>query len=180
MVVAHSLLGDNDLFRAIDDEVSSLVEGAVLPILHSLKFVEFLQLAELGPQHYWYLSDEDLVLFVLLEHLLNLLFSLLSLRVFFIVVVHFFLGKGDVGIQLGGVSQIPDSRLMRKHWFVLAIGFQLSWMLTDTNLSKLDFPDQVFTCFVFLSSDVLRHNVNLHLSNLVDDFLDIEIQKPVE
>jgi hypothetical protein len=46
LVVAHSLLSHNYLFRAIDDEVASLVVPTVLAVFDSLVLIEVLELAK--------------------------------------------------------------------------------------------------------------------------------------
>jgi len=69
---------------------------------------------------------------------------------------------------------------VREHRLVFAIGFQLSRMFTDRNLGEFDFPDLVLAGLPWLSSDVLGYHINLYFSDFIDDFLDVEIQKPIK
>ena len=55
-------------------------------------------------------------------------------------------------------------------------------MLTDTDLSELDLPDEIFvSIFVdHFAGDVLRHNINLNFPNFIHNFLNIELDEAIE
>ena len=55
-------------------------------------------------------------------------------------------------------------------------------MFTDTDLAKLDFPNQILVSVLILhlASDVLRYDIDLYFSNLIDNLLDIELNESVK
>lgn len=71
---------------------------------------------------------------------------------------------------------------MWKHWKISVVELKHPWMLTDGDLSKLDLPNEVLACLLLpiFTCNILWNNINLDLSNLVDNFLNIEIQKSIE
>lgn len=65
-----------------------------------MHLVELFELAEFGPEHDGYFTNEDLVYFVLFENILDLLLSFLSLWIFLIEVLHLLLGEDNVSVEL--------------------------------------------------------------------------------
>jgi hypothetical protein len=100
LIIAHALLGNNDLFRTVDDEVPTLVKIAVFAISDSLQFIHLFELAELAPQHDRHLSDKDFVFLEFFKHLLYFLLSLLSQRIFLVEVIQLFLRHRNVRVHL--------------------------------------------------------------------------------
>jgi hypothetical protein len=81
LIVCHSLLSDNNLFTAIDDEVASLVKLAVLATVHSVILVQAVQLTELRAEHYRDLANHNSGRIELAEYLFDLSLALTSLLI---------------------------------------------------------------------------------------------------
>ncbi len=81
LVVSHSLLCDYDFFTAVDDEVASLVELAVLATVYSIILVQAVQLTELRAEHNRNLANHNSGRIELAEYLLDLSLALASLLV---------------------------------------------------------------------------------------------------
>lgn len=78
LVVSHSLLSDNNLFTAIDDEVASLVKLAVLATVDSVILVQAVQLTELRAEHYRDLANHNSGRIELAEYLFDFSLALAS------------------------------------------------------------------------------------------------------
>jgi hypothetical protein len=71
---------------------------------------------------------------------------------------------------------------VRKHRNVAIILLQHPWSFTDRDLSKLGFPNEVLVSLLLpiFARDILSDDIHLDLTNFIDDFLDIEVQKSIE
>jgi len=62
---------------------------------------------------------------------------------------------------------------MREQRIILSI-FKMSWMLADADLTKLELPDKILASLKLLTDGVLWHDLDLNLSNFIDNFLNSE------
>ena len=109
LVVGHALLSDYDFLRSIDDKVPTLVKAAVFSIPDSLQLVELLELAEFGADHDWDFSDEEFGVLLLAYDSLDLLYSLLSFFVEFVLIFEFLFGYDDVDKKLSRIGQVANA-----------------------------------------------------------------------
>jgi hypothetical protein len=81
LVVGHSLLSNDDLFTAVDDEVATLVKLTVFTTVHSIILVQAVKLTELRAEHDWNLANHNSGRIELAENLFDLSLALASLLI---------------------------------------------------------------------------------------------------
>lgn len=158
-VGSHALIGDDDFLTAIDDKVPSLIKNTLLSIFGYLFVVQAPKLAELRSDHDGDLAQEDLHLglnFQFLEFSVTSLYladlnaidlkatvvpdSPDSLAVLIFLDVNLLkLPHLDVDIDLSGVSQVPEARLMRIDRFVALVSLLDAGEGIHADLIEADF-----------------------------------------
>lgn len=131
LVVSHAFLSNNDLLRTIDDKVATLIKRTILTIGDPLHLIQPSKLTKFGLEHDRNLSNKYSLALFFFDDCLNFPLPLLGQIIFDPGVVHLFLRKCYVSVELCGVGQISDTRLVRKHCGVQVVLLKESWMLAD-------------------------------------------------
>jgi hypothetical protein len=122
-VVCHSLVGDEDFLRPIDDEVPPLIVGALLCEFNNVIISQSFDLAKLRPDHDWNLPYQSPHAVIVLDHnffrLLPSSHQPLVLRCFNFNVLHL-----DIYINFSGICQVSKPRLMGEDWLISLICFK--------------------------------------------------------
>jgi hypothetical protein len=179
LVICHSFLSNNHFFWSIYDEVSTLIKTTIFSISYSLHFIKLFKLAEFRSQHYWNFTNKNSFFFSFIENVFHFFFSFLSFLIFMIKIFQLFLRQMNVCKYFSWISKISNSCIMRKqrsHWIIT---LKMSWMFTNRNLTKFNFPNNILCCVPFFSCNILRNNINLNFSDFINNFLHIKLKKSV-
>lgn len=136
-------------------------------------------MTKLWSDHYWYFTQKGLFGWIVFYNS-EFRFSFLpfSKASFFHGFLNEFL-KSNIYIYFCCISQVSDSRFMRKHWLITFICFLDSWWIINMHL----FKDDIIIDIVFLSLSsrkILRFYLDSILFMLLDNFLNIHFQESIE
>jgi hypothetical protein len=122
------------------------------------------------------------------DDLLHFAFPCSSLGIVNKEVVQYSLAVVDVCINFSRVSQVPHPSMMGENWSHPVVFFSNPRLAVNVNLAKLDLvynvlvvcvSSRVFRPILFANS-ILRHRLNLNLTILQYDILNVNFQESIE
>lgn len=128
LIVCHSLLSNNHLLTAVNDEIAALVKLAVFATANSVVSVQRMKLTELRPKHNWDLANSNSSRVILIDDLFDFASFLPSLLIGDkLMSEQLLFRQGNVHKKLCCISQIPHPCLMWKYSLIFLILLSDAW-----------------------------------------------------
>lgn len=165
-ITCHPFLCYQHFFISIYYKIPTLVVSAFFSITNNLSLCQSRQKAKFGSNHYWNLTNLDLVL--LLQNLFAYYRSDTCSRVF---ITKFELFNFYSCVYLSLIIKTSNSCLMRQYVLVRPIRFQHSWVLIYSSVSKYNLVSRFFIVLAKMCSFLLNVRHPKFLYNLLNRVL---------